>query len=264
MEIKKIIYTDLDGTLLDSETYSWNTAEESLHLIKTKNIPLVVCTSKTRSEIEYWREQLNNAHPFISENGGGIFIPVDYFDFRFDYERKSEDYLIIELGVEYDRLVSAIKGLKKKYKIKAFHEMEPEEVARDAGLTLQQAKLAKKREFDEVFKILDKGEKEAIFKEIERQGLNYTAGGRYYHIMGDNDKGKAVALLTGLLKNQYGRIITVGIGDSENDFEMLDRMDRPYLVMKKDGGYASDKYEKAGAIGPVGWNKVIKKEIMAC
>lgn len=69
-----IIFTDLDGTLLDSR-YSFRKALPAIKLIKEKNIPLILCSSKTRSEIELWRKKLNNNHPFISENGGGIFIP---------------------------------------------------------------------------------------------------------------------------------------------------------------------------------------------
>jgi mannosyl-3-phosphoglycerate phosphatase len=75
-----IVFTDLDGTLLDYRNYSFEKALPALELIKQKNIPLVICSSKTRSEIEYYRKKLSNDHPFISENGGGIFIPKDYFE----------------------------------------------------------------------------------------------------------------------------------------------------------------------------------------
>ena len=76
---KLIIFTDLDGTLLDHKTYSFENAFEALQAIKEKNIPLIICSSKTRSEIEYYREKLSNNHPFVSENGGGIFLPEGYF-----------------------------------------------------------------------------------------------------------------------------------------------------------------------------------------
>jgi predicted mannosyl-3-phosphoglycerate phosphatase (HAD superfamily) len=64
-----------------------------------------------------------------------------------------------------------------------------------------------------------------------------------------------------LYKKKYGEIITVGLGDSENDFKMLDKVDRPYLVMRMDRTYASDKYFKAGGIGPSGWNLAVRKEV---
>lgn len=64
-------------------------------------------------------------------------------------------------------------------------------------------------------------------------------------------------VLSDLYRKKYKKIKTVGIGDSENDFQMLDSVDIPFLVMKKNKKYASKKYKKAGGIGPEGWNRVI-------
>jgi len=66
----KIFFTDLDGTLLDHDTYSFEKAHQALEILRKKNIPLVLCTSKTRTEIGFYRKILKNSHPFISENGG--------------------------------------------------------------------------------------------------------------------------------------------------------------------------------------------------
>jgi len=73
MMAKTIIFTDLDGTLLHPQTYSFDAAMPALKLIKEKDIPLILCSSKTRAEIEVYRKKLDNQHPFVSENGGGIF-----------------------------------------------------------------------------------------------------------------------------------------------------------------------------------------------
>jgi len=70
---KIIVFTDLDGTLLHPKTYSFDAAMPALKLIKEKDIPLILCSSKTRAEIEVYRKKLDNQHPFVSENGGGIF-----------------------------------------------------------------------------------------------------------------------------------------------------------------------------------------------
>ena len=70
---KIIVFTDLDSTLLHPKTYSFDAAMPALKLIKEKDIPLILCSSKTRAEIEVYRKKLDNQHPFVSENGGGIF-----------------------------------------------------------------------------------------------------------------------------------------------------------------------------------------------
>jgi mannosyl-3-phosphoglycerate phosphatase len=71
-----LIFTDLDGTLLDS-SYSFNDALPALDLIRERAIPLIICSSKTRAEIEHYRKRLDNRHPFISENGGGFLSRRD-------------------------------------------------------------------------------------------------------------------------------------------------------------------------------------------
>jgi mannosyl-3-phosphoglycerate phosphatase len=257
----KIIFTDLDGTLLDHNNYSFEKARESLKLLQEKNIPLIICTSKTRAEIEFYRKLLDNSHPFISENGGAIFIPKDYFNFNFKYNKKIKNYCVIELGIPYKILRKAIKEIKKEnFEIKGFGDMTVEEIAKETGLSIEQAKRAKKREYDEAFTLI-RGNESKLFQFIKSKGLNCTKGGRYYHLMGNSDKGKAVSVVTVLFKRKYGNIITIGLGDSENDFKMLDKVDRAYLVMKPDKSYAIDKYIKAEGIGPLGWNLAVKKEV---
>lgn len=256
--MRYVIFTDLDGTLLDHDTYSYKAAKDALSLIKRKKVPLVICSSKTRAEIEYYRKKLRNKDPFISENGGAIFIPKKYFDFKFKYDKKIKEYFIIKLGADYKKLIGVLKKIKKKYKVKGFNDMTVKEVAKDTGLSLKEARLAKIREFDEAFRVLNKKNEREILKLIKKNNLNYTKGGRYYHIMGKSDKGKAVKILTRLFRKKFGRIKTIGLGDSRNDFEMLDKTDVRYLVQRGNRSYASEKYKKARGIGPVGWNKAVK------
>jgi mannosyl-3-phosphoglycerate phosphatase len=257
----KVIFTDLDGTLLDHDTYSYAEAEDALALVKTKGAQLVICTSKTRAEIERYRTELDSRHPFISENGGGIFIPEETFSFAFDSTRTVDDYRVIELGTRYDVLRRAIEDLQRQgFGIKGFGDMTAEELAEETGLPVSQARLAKQREYDEAFRLI-KGDPNELVSLIRAKGLNQTRGGRFWHLMGESDKGTAVKIMSGLYEKKFGGVVTIGIGDSENDFPMLDNVSRPYLVMKKDGTYASDAYIKAGGIGPSGWNLAVKKEL---
>src|SRR4030067_1209201 len=145
-----VIFTDLDGTLLHPKSYSFNAALPALNLIKEKEIPLILCSSKTKAEIEVWRKRLENFHPFISENGGGIFIPERYFSFTIDAEIKG-GYRIITLGRPYSEIRNAFIEIRKrlKIKVKGFGDMLTEEIAELAGLPLSEAMLAKARDFDE-------------------------------------------------------------------------------------------------------------------
>jgi len=89
-----VIFTDIDGTLLDYKTYSYKPALSALELIRKQKIPLIFCTSKTRAEIEVHRRIMDNQHPFISENGAAVFIPIDYFNINYYYDFEKDGYKI--------------------------------------------------------------------------------------------------------------------------------------------------------------------------
>lgn len=268
---KLIIFTDLDGTLLDARTYSFEPAIASLKLLREKDIPLIICSSKTRKEIEYYRERLDNHHPFISENGGGIFIPKDLGfriqDSRFKIEENSK-YLIIRLGAKYSDLRKAVEELQKDgFGVKGFGDMTVEELAEIANMSVDEAMMAKKRDFDEPF-VFDgtKTEEQKLLEAILSKGFNFTQG-RFFHILGNSDKGKAVSILIGLYRERFGDIKTIAIGDSPNDIPMLEKVDLPVIVKKSDGSYdlriKVPRIIKADGIGPEGWNKMVLRLIQA-
>jgi len=261
--LNHIVFTDMDGTLIDHHTYSYEAAKPALDMMRRKGIPLVVCTSKTRAEIEKFRDEGGIEDPFISENGGAIFVPKGYFKSSFHYDKETEDYLVIELGTSYERLREVSKDVEKETgcDIIGFGDMTAQEVSEDSGLDLASARLSKMREYDEPFKIEgDESCAEEVPKEIEKRGLNYTRGGRYYHIMGENDKGKAVSILSEIFGLEFGDIETVGLGDSSNDLPMLESVDVPVLVQKPDGSYEPSRgleAKLADGVGPIGWNKAV-------
>ena len=72
-----LIFTDLDGTLLDHDTYSWDEAIPALNLCRRLDYPLIMVSSKTRAELDVLRQEIGLSSPFVSENGGGIFFPEE-------------------------------------------------------------------------------------------------------------------------------------------------------------------------------------------
>jgi len=262
---KIMIFSDLDGTLLDRDTYSFEPALPALRVIKQKGIPLVLSSSKTRAEIELYRKKLENDHPFISENGGAVFIPKGYFSFQFPYDRELEEYFVLELGTFYLQIVEVFNSIKKETRIpiKGFSDLTEDELTSLCGLSLREAEFAKKREYDEPF-IIEGGKKEIeiVKRKIEEKGMNYVWGGKFHHILSKNDKGKAVEILRELYENQFFSIYTVGIGDNLNDIPMLRAADHPILFK----GESSLFPEELSTIqnltivertGPQAWNEAI-------
>jgi len=260
-----LVFTDLDGTLLEHETYSFEPALPAVKALKKKNIPLIICTSKTRAEIEKVQLQLHNTHPFISENGGAIFIPKGYFYQKFNFTRKDPDYLIIELGTPYKKIREIFNQMYTLFpeKLKGFGDLSTQEVAHLCGFSLEQAKLAKKREYDEPFILEDKLSEEAIQEIASRLNLKTTRGGRFYHLIGENDKGRAVSILRDIYKVKSKDLKTIALGDSLNDLPMLKVVDFPILVKKPDGSYDPsvklDNIILASGAGPTGWSDALLK-----
>ena len=263
--MNKVIFTDLDGTLLDRATYSYKGALEAVGLLQEKGIPIVFCSTKTRAEQEVYRKELNITDPFIVENGGAIFIPRDYFPFPIDYHRSASSYLVIELGIPHTRVREILKRVAAEVgcHIQGFADMSPEEVARDTGLSLELAGLAKQREYDETFKIEDVAEKVKLaLDKIAEAGLTYTHGGIFYDAICGSDKGKATEILTQLFRKKLGQIETIGIGDNQNDIPMLKAVDIPVLVQKPDHSWEQTdlpNVRKVVGVGPQGWSRAINE-----
>jgi mannosyl-3-phosphoglycerate phosphatase len=268
MKPQLVIFTDLDGTLLDYHTYSFTAALSALELIKEKNIPLIICSSKTRAEIEQWKKRIDNLHPFVSENGGGIFIPHTYFptdDLQSVWPRieSHNGYAVLALGTSYTILRDTLEGVRRDgFEVKGFGDMDAAEVAQIAELSLEDAELAKRREFDEPFVFSGGATRlEALVAAIEARGLYCIAGGRLLHVTGNNDKGKAVEILTQLYRKKYGEITTLALGDSPNDCPMLEHVDYPVLVRNHRGEHdfriRLPNLIKADGIGPEGWAQAV-------
>ena len=258
-----LVFTDLDGTLLDNDNYSFASALPAITILKEKNVPLIFCTSKTRAEIEEIQLQLDCIHPFISENGGALFIPKDYFSHRFDFTRENSHYLIVELGTPYPKLREVLNQMNTLFpgKLRGFGDLTTQEVADFCGFSLSQATLAKKRDYDEPFILEDESLEDALEEIAIRSHLQINRGGRFYHLIGNSDKGKAVLQLRDLYGQKSTNLKTVALGDSLNDLPMLKAVDYPILVQKPDGSYDPsvklDNLILAPGSGPEGWCRAL-------
>lgn len=262
-----IIFTDLDGTLLDAKTYEWREAATALEQCREKRIPVIMVSSKTRAEIELLRRRLFLPSPFVSENGGGIFIPQESYQGFSDPPAASRDRGLwkISLGAEYKELVKHLKEMTKElgWKIRGFSDMTVEEISRRTHLDRNAAALAAMREFDEPFVVLDppNPQTDLLGRAAAKRGLTVSSGGRFFHLQGRNDKGTAFEAIMSWYRKSHGKISSVALGDSPNDFPMLKRADRPVLV-RSEKDYPELKIQiprlrVTREKGPKGWNSAV-------
>jgi mannosyl-3-phosphoglycerate phosphatase len=263
-EDKIVIFTDLDGTLLDYYTYSCEMVMPLVIKLKRAGVAIVFCSSKTRAEQEVYRQRLGLDSPFIVEDGGAIFIDKGYFPFPYEHHRIIGDYQVIELGMPYKEIRRIIKEVRRQNNLafQGFGDMNAVQVANLTGLDLASARLARKREYDETLSLTgSETEIRLILSEIEEAGLSWSRGSRFYSVTGGNNKGKAVRILIELYNKKLGKIKTIGIGDSPNDEPMLAEVDVPVLVQKPGGFWEEIELPnlyKVEGVGPEGWVKAIK------
>jgi mannosyl-3-phosphoglycerate phosphatase len=258
-----VIISDLDGTLLDRDTYSYHAARNALYAVQGRGIPVVFCSSKTRAEQMVYRNLLAIRDPFIVEDGGAIFIPMTYFPFPFTFQRSIDDYHVIELGTPYGEIRQAVEEVRSEtgVALKGYGDMIPAEVAEVTGLDRDGAYLAMKREYQEtIVSLHSPDELDAVAAGFSRRGLRLTKGGRFLAVSGVHDKGAAVDVLAALYRQAHGNVRLVGIGDSYNDLAMLSAVDVPVLVQKAPETWEEIRTPdliRVDGVGPEGWNRFV-------
>lgn len=260
-----LIFSDLDGSLLDATTYSHENAADALTAIEQRGATLILVSSKTRAEMEPLRCGLSNHHSFIVENGGAVYIPNGTFPFPLEQAVPCGPYQVLQLGTPYAQLRTSLKEIRKELGdgLRGFGDLTLEEVMQLTGMSAADTRLAMQREYDEPFVIDAEGIAwQDLLAAANRHGLHCTRGGRFYHLMGENDKGIASRWLIEwygrLVGNEGHTLVTVGLGDSLNDLPMLEIVDFPILIQKPNGSYDAKvqlpHLIRANGVGPVGWN----------
>ena len=224
---KTIIFTDLDGTLLDHTTYSFEAAIPMLDFINKNKIPLIIVTSKTKDEVLRIQKLLDVKAPFIVENGAGIFIP------------SKEGYEMVCMGFDYKYIRSCFLKYAKSIPIRGFFDMKDDEVASYTNLSIENASDAKKRTFTEPFILKDESRIDELRKMANKDELDIVKGGRFYHLITrGQDKANAIKyLINDYEKSSDEDFKTIALGDSENDITMLKSVDTPVLIPQPDGSF---------------------------
>ncbi|MDO9558079.1 MAG: HAD-IIB family hydrolase [Syntrophales bacterium] len=261
--MKLVIFSDLDGSLLNYDDYSFEEARPALEKIRRWEIPLILTTSKTRAEVEIILGEMGFEEPFIIENGAALFFPAGYRGWDMANGIAMKSYGVMQLGMPYAEIRTFVKRMTPRFKIRGFGDCSVQEIADMTGLPYDKAVLAKEREFTEPFLLGEEKDIEDLKYLASKDKIKIVRGGMFYHFMGiHQDKGEAVKITKSIFRRRIGEEVRfVGIGDSANDIPMLEHVDIPVLIPHADGRFEHvdlPNLTRAGSPGSKGWNEVVE------
>jgi mannosyl-3-phosphoglycerate phosphatase len=271
---RHLIFTALEGALTDLRTDSFVGAEEALYELDRRKIAYVLLTARTREEIEPVRRKLGHNHPFVTENGGGIFFPDGYFSLRIPGVARIGRYLGIAQGKPYAEVCEALDDIAEECAVgvAGFHHMTVREIAENTGLKPHTAELARAREFDEPFYFTSTDEKAiARFVETARtRGYDTRRGETFWHFSAKCDPARAVRTVATLFREAtHIKLRLVGIGAGERDLPWLAAVNQAILLPSSTGpeepseggvqapGRSKVAFVTGEAPGPAGWNVAV-------
>ncbi len=261
-----IIVSDLDGTLLDHDSYAFDAALNALRAVRERGIPLILATSKTLAETMPINAALHNHQAVIVENGGVLCFPLDLaLPFDIDDREALHGHALVRLAPPCQLVRDFIERERARHgwRLRGFADMDTAEVAKRTGLAPNAAELARQRLCSEPFVWRDSTEAFERFEAAaNKAGLFVTRGGRFHHLMGGADKGEAMRVLqTMLATDKTIRTPVIALGDSENDRGMLEAADVAVVIRRHDGTHLDCRGLQSTLFtpqpGPAGWNTAV-------
>lgn len=266
---KTAIFTDLDGTLIDFENYSSDLARPYVQRLVELGYLVVFCSSKTFGEQRVLQQELGIEMPCIVENGSAIIAPPGFWDEAMAPIKIVDGWQRVELGKPASEIRQRLNRVESKFgeSLHGFSTMMTEDVASITGLDIGSARRAQQREYSETLSAkLPEDVWESLDSAFEYEGLKALPGGRFRTVIDSSaDKGAAIRVFGELWKAQSKEaLISFGLGDSENDQELLSNVDWPHLVKRPNGSWAGlsgRRIERVNGVGPKGWVKVAQQLI---
>ena len=253
-----VVFSDLDGTLLDHSTYSYEESMPGVNMLKEKSIPLVLVSSKTYDEMVILHKELKLEASFIFENGAGI-ANYNSGNYTISLNGKSSEELI-----NFKSVIEQMLGVV----ITPLCHMSTDDIVQYTGLKKEIAEKAAMRKGSMPFIIKDSSfvmslnDLNSYNNSLKEYELMMTRGGRFYHFSSINaNKGFALSKVIDEIKSTFGEseITSYAIGDSENDIPMLKVVDNPFLVRKYNNTYIETgvTVTVTNEIGPKGFTEMV-------
>jgi mannosyl-3-phosphoglycerate phosphatase len=248
-----MVFTALDGALLDVKTMAFEAARASLRRLRTDGVPVVPVTGRTFAEVRPLADALGIEDPVVIESGGGIA------------RRAGSAWRMEGCGAGTKPLREAIPVIERRTgaRLRLYSAMRLDEAAALSGLTGVDLRRSLQRNFDEPF-VLDRGSLADVEEAARSLGLLVRTGVKFHHLSGPARKGAAAQRVRDEIAAACGvKPFVVALGYAPIDGEFLSIADVPILMPRRNGTpdpllvAMFPEARIASAAGPVGWATTI-------
>lgn len=256
-----LIFTDMDGTLLDHHNYSWDAASEVLNELKEYQFPVICNTSKTLTEVAQLHQDIGLDSPFIVENGSAIYPPAPKCGDKL--KSVAQQKPLHQIGSSRQAILQQLNQLREQgFKFSGFNDWDYQQIIQHTGLNLAQAKQSAERQYSEPLIWQDtQAQKQKFIQQLESNGLTALQGGRFLSVQGQCNKGLALNWYKNNYQNKsQSKVITVALGDSDNDIAMLEAADISIWIKSNKAFPKLQKTKQvyhSSKMGPAGWQETM-------
>jgi mannosyl-3-phosphoglycerate phosphatase family protein len=244
-----VVFSDVDGVFRNPQSDQLSRAARACARLQRDGVALVLCSSKTRAELEQIQRDLGLRQPFIAEAGAAVFVPKGYFVRELPGARDIAGYAIREFGPPYATIVRALRTTAQRLGISVigFNDMSVEDIAMEWRVPLLRARLAKLREYVEPFKVCesDPHAPDRLARALESAGLHCLHRGGLSYLSGARTPTGAMTWLNGVYRSGQPSLLTIGLLGVTNGSTLVSQVMREAFVL--------DDHRSGCAVDIHGW-----------
>ena len=247
-----LLFTDVDGTLLDGRGRYAMTAQDLSPFLRT--VSIVLASSRTVLELSRNQRDLGIDGPVVAENGAVIALPWSQSTSLPGVREviDEREWRVVKLGATATSIRDVIRSNAAALQTRYIDQLDIEPaLGRECSVLLRP-------EAGDDFASLD-----SLAAALISQGYTVASGGSWLAVTHGADKGIGARALIDVLRvagQSFARVAAVGDGD--NDASLLQVADERFVIRGTDGSWHAELLAIPGVrcmlpVGIAGWRDVI-------
>jgi predicted mannosyl-3-phosphoglycerate phosphatase (HAD superfamily) len=152
LQTSAVVYCAVDA-LLPIRGKAFPGFDQFMAALEHAGVPIVWVSQRTRFQLDATRRELAHHHPFVAEDGCGVYLPEGYFHLPQPTAMRLGRFTCIPIAEPQPAACEALEQLSDETAVPVvtLASLRPRELAQNLGLAVREAELARHRDFDEPF-----------------------------------------------------------------------------------------------------------------